>query len=114
MSGPTVFTAMDLELIERAARRAGFEVRRFRARDLEVVQVLEPGGQWRFYDPLHDDADCFRLMVACDVPPLSGMTGLVCAGCASEKIAAHPTRLAAVRRAVVRAAARDFRAQGAP
>ncbi|QEZ47198.1 hypothetical protein D2917_23910 [Cupriavidus oxalaticus] len=105
---------MDLDLIERAGRRAGLEVRRFRARDLVVVQVRGQGGQWRFYDPLHDDADCFRLMVACDVPPLSGMTGLVCAGCVSEEIAAHPTRLAAVRRAVVRAAARDFEPSGAP
>jgi len=99
---------MDLELIERAARRAGFDVRRFHARDLEVVQVRERGGQWRFYDPLHDDGDCFRLMVACDVPPQSGYTTIVSAGGVMERLGRHPSRLAATRLAVVRAAAKDF------
>lgn len=80
MTGPLILSAEDLNLTERAARAAGFDVQRFRARDLVVIQIREPGGQWRQFDPLNDDAETFRLMVDCDVPPSRGTTAIIAAG----------------------------------
>ncbi|MDF3837139.1 hypothetical protein P3W85_29910 [Cupriavidus basilensis] len=110
MTGPRILSTEDLNLTERAARAAGFEVQRYRARDLEVVQVREPGGQWRQFDPLSDDAETFRLMVDCDVPPIPGTTAIIAAGGAVEMISNNPSRRAACRRAIVRAVAKDFMA----
>ncbi len=109
MTGPRILSAEDLMLTERAARAAGFEVQRFRARDLEVIQIREPGGQWRQFDPLNDDAETFRLMVDCDVPPHPGMTSIIAAGGVVEQLANHSNRRAACRRAIVRAVAKDYR-----
>ncbi|KWR88794.1 hypothetical protein [Cupriavidus sp. IDO] len=64
MTGPVMPSELDLALTEQAARAAGFEVRRYRVRDLEVIHVREPGGSWRRYDPLNNDGEAFRLMVS--------------------------------------------------
>ena len=109
MTGPRILSAEDLNLTERAARAAGFYVQRYRARDLVVIHVREPGGQWRQFDPLNDDAETFRLMVDCDVPPQPGTSAIIAAGGVAEWISRHPDRRAACRRAIVRAVAKDFR-----
>lgn len=109
MTGPRILSTEDLILTERAARAAGHEVQRFRARDLVVIQIREPGGQWRQFDPLNDDAETFRLMVDCDVPPSRGTTAIITVGGVVEQLASHSNRRAACRRAIVRAVAKDFR-----
>jgi len=63
MTAPVIPSESDLALTEQAAHAAGFEVRRYHARDLEVIHVREPGSNWRHYDPLNDDGEAFRLMV---------------------------------------------------
>ncbi|AOY90541.1 hypothetical protein BKK79_00890 [Cupriavidus sp. USMAA2-4] len=55
----------DLDLIEAAGRAAGYEVRRYRVRELEVIHVREQGGTWRHFNPLADDGEAFRLAVRC-------------------------------------------------
>jgi len=116
MTGPTIPSAGDLDLTEKAARAAGFEVRRYRARDLVVIHVREQGGQWRQYGPLTDDGDALRLAVRLGLCIFfvdgqmavgrwySGAQGL---DGASEKVAGKGDagRAEAVRRAIVRAAA---------
>jgi hypothetical protein len=54
----------DLDLIEAAGRAAGYEVRRYRVRELEVVQAMV-NGQWAQYDPLRWAGDAWRLQVDC-------------------------------------------------
>lgn len=64
MTGPTITTPDDLDLIEAAGRAAGYETRRHEVRGLEAVHVREPGGsEWRYFNPLGDDAEAFRLSV---------------------------------------------------
>lgn len=63
MTGPRFLAESELLLTERAAAAAGYEVRRFQARDLEVVQVREAGGPWRYFAPLDSDAEAFALQV---------------------------------------------------
>lgn len=60
-------TTEDLDLIEAAARAAGYEVRRYRVRELEVAHVREPGGVWRYFNPLKHDADAFALAADMDL-----------------------------------------------
>lgn len=87
------YTQQDLDLIEVAARAAGYEVRRYRVRELEVVHVREPGGEWRYFNPMEDDAEAFRLMVR----------AAVCGTAYSMQT--WDTGFAGMRRIVVRAAA---------
>ena len=87
----------DKELLERAARAAGYC--QF---DGHARQMVESG-----WNPLEDDGDAFRLMVklrlACDVA-LSGVNVVGWHGVdTSEELGGDP--LSATRRAIVRAAA---------
>ncbi|WP_454731484.1 MULTISPECIES: hypothetical protein [Cupriavidus] len=54
----------DLDQIEAAARAAGYETRRYRVRELEVVHI-GVGDQWALFDPRRSDVDALRLMVDC-------------------------------------------------
>lgn len=63
MTGPRFLAEGELQLTERAAAAAGYEVRRFRARDLVVIHVRETGGPWRYFAPLDCDAEAFALQV---------------------------------------------------
>ncbi|MBB3010659.1 hypothetical protein [Cupriavidus alkaliphilus] len=54
----------EIVMIEAAARAAGYEVRRYRVRDLEVVHV-GVGDQWALFDPRRHDGDAYRLLVDC-------------------------------------------------
>ncbi|MGO4151402.1 hypothetical protein [Cupriavidus sp. YAF13] len=62
----------DLNLIEAAARAAGYEVRRYRVREQEVVQVTVGDDLWAQYDPLHWHGDAFRLQIACGLTVKTG------------------------------------------
>lgn len=62
MTGPRILSAEDLDLTERAARAAGFEATRFRARELEVIHI-NMGGWTRQFDPLNSLTEAFLLQV---------------------------------------------------
>jgi len=91
----------DLEMIESAARAAGYEVRRYRVRELEVVHVREPGGEWRYFDPLKHDADAFALAADLDLFSRPGYWHYL----ALVRLMGGVDKRANVRRAVVSAAA---------
>lgn len=61
----------DLNLIEAAARAAGYEVRRYSVRELEVVHV-KVGDAWALFDPIRFDGDAFRLAIACNLTISTG------------------------------------------
>ncbi|QRQ86267.1 hypothetical protein [Cupriavidus oxalaticus] len=58
------YSKEEIELIEAAAHAAGYDVRRFRVRELEVVHV-GVGDQWALFDPKRHDGDAFRLQIDC-------------------------------------------------
>ncbi|CAG2132380.1 hypothetical protein [Cupriavidus numazuensis] len=107
MMGPA--SVEELAMIEAAARAAGYEVRRFRVRELEVVHV-GVGDQWALFDSLRHDGDAFRLQIDC------GMSVIVRRGIAMAETYpgdraltimedATQNKAAAVRLAITRAAA---------
>lgn len=61
----------DLNLIEAAALAAGYEVRRYRVREREVVHV-KVGDTWALFDPRRFDGDAFRLQIACGLTVKTG------------------------------------------
>lgn len=102
-------TKAELAMIEAAARAAGYEVRRYRVRELEVVHV-GVGDQWALFDPPRHDADAFRLQVDCRLSVAVGSrhaTATAYPGGAAltllEEIGESPA--AAARLAITRAAA---------
>jgi hypothetical protein len=99
----------DLNLIEAAARAAGYEVRRYRVRELEVVHI-GVGDQWALFDPRRSDIDAFRLQVDCRLSVTVGekavavtaFTGGDGALILTEEVG--ESRAAATRMAITRAA----------
>lgn len=98
----------DLDLIEAAARAAGYEVRRYRVRELEVVHV-KVDGQWAQFDSLRWDGDAFRLLADCKLSVRVGealVFAIACPGGEAltciEELDGNPA--AAVRLAITRAA----------
>ncbi|CAG9177700.1 hypothetical protein [Cupriavidus pampae] len=63
MTGPQPLSADDLFLTQKAAMAIGLETRRYRVRDWEVIHVRKPGGQWREFNPLHDNSATFEVLV---------------------------------------------------
>lgn len=55
---------------------AGYEVRRYRVRELEVVHV-GVGDQWALFDPRRHDGDAFRLQIDCRLAVMIGRENVV-------------------------------------
>ena len=103
------YTEEELVQIEAAALAAGYDVRRYRVRWIEVVHV-GVGDQWALFDPKRHDGDAFRLQIDCRLTVMVGAQNVV--------VSAHPggeaitiieplgdNEAAAVRLAITRAAA---------
>jgi len=103
----------DRELLELAARAAGYKIC---ARGSESVALVlserKPDGT-RLWNPLADDGDALRLAVACDMTIWAdGVIVSACSGYGHDKVRATVAvsecgadKNYAVRRAIVRAAA---------
>ena len=95
----------DRELLELAAKAAGYEV----ARESDTGRGFLLTGVQHVWNPLTDDGDALRLAVKLQLDVLQGSPTLVqvvnhqTGGYADEP--ASPDRSAATRRAIVRAAA---------
>lgn len=89
----------DRELLEAAARAAGYH---YRPNSSAIVKDGIPGN----WNPLHSDADAFRLMVDMKTS-MSFRLGMVLAICDGHHMpeCTYPDKHAATRRAIVRAAA---------
>lgn len=65
------YTETELAQIESAALAAGYEVRRYRVREMEVVHI-GVGDQWALFDPRRHDGDAFRLQIDCHLTVATG------------------------------------------
>lgn len=106
-------TEAELAMIEAAARAAGYEVRRYRVRSLEVVHI-GVGDQWALFDPFRHDGDAFRLQIDCRLSVAVGATRVTATAYPGggaltllEDLGDNP--VAAVRRAITGAAAALYR-----
>ena len=99
----------DRELLEAAARAAGFDRFDFDGRDEYIVDpsYIDADGFPVLWDPLHDDADAFRLAVKLNIRFAGEWGGKCVALVGLREFAEQPGSdpYAATRRAIVRAAA---------
>ncbi len=101
----------DRQLLEAAARAAGYEIAWADGPDHDPVKLCDDIAAWEPWNPLADDGDAFRLAVKLDIYVMQ----VVEQGHVSARIRCGPrsfwneplngNRYAATRRAIVRAAA---------
>jgi len=95
----------DRELLEMAAKAAGIQLNN------AAMQTMYMGddGQWVFWNPLKDDGDALRLAVKLHIdiytPDRDGRVGVLTPECEEVYEPEGVDACAAVRRAIVRAAA---------
>ena len=101
-------TDADRDLLERAARAAGYEIDEWHDGRLSVID----GGAVIPFEPLTDDGDALRLAVKLRLDIDHGNDVVVAGGMTEERYGTEPPfaytqeeREAATRRAIVRAAA---------
>ena len=90
----------DDELLERAAKAAGIKYTTWHHKPAQVISYGNYLRETRFWDPLTDDGDAFRLAVKLHVP-----VEAVIAFVAQRETDWETDPYAATRRAIVRAAA---------
>lgn len=104
-------TGNDRELLERAAKAAGFTDIDFLADD-GYANVYDNDGKQSAWNPLQDDGDALRLAVKLGVQVIPGtyneaeFSAFKAGSCeVHEALQDHQDKFAATRRAIVRAAA---------
>lgn len=101
----------DRELLELAAKAAGVEVHPT-VEGKDCLAIIDPSGYWgnehRYWNPLTDDGDAVRLLVACSLDISFQEDGVYASGFDVQNhqlFEWHNDESAATRRAIVRAAA---------
>jgi hypothetical protein len=101
----------DRELLEKAARAAGYGEVIYLSDDERYAVVCTPSGkkenEWRFWDPIDDNADAFRLMVdlQLEVAVHETISGVINGNLIGGSVHHDGDPHAATRRAIVLAAA---------
>ncbi|MBF3045398.1 hypothetical protein [Pseudomonas aeruginosa] len=104
----------DRELLELAARAAGYQFS-YSYRSLSspaVPVILAETGRWRQWDPRHDDGDALRLAVKLRTSIFLASNNTACESVGDDYWFDDGIDAAAVRRAIVRAAAEIGKSMG--